>query len=182
MTTSSPSSLHRLIALVQQHRPAAQSVIVTAASNTDDATAAQHTSWDLLTAGLSHLADGGVNGENGLLTTAISRASLRSAPLASALGIAPPIFKLTTLVKPSHSAHAQAVFLARRMSEAVMGDIDKSTQMVARAMNADRSIDTGTRSYFSQLADVHRRQCQTLLLLIDRLPPPQPHRGGSFRF
>lgn len=165
-------SLHRLISLTHQHRPPSATTLITTADTNHDSALAQQTSWDLLGRGLAHLADGGINGANGMLTTAISRASLRSAPVASALGIAAPMFKLTVTVTPCHDTHAQAVFLARRMTEAVLADIDTSALLIERALRADKMIDTGTRDYFNQLVDVHQRQCETLLVMIDRLPPP----------
>ena len=165
------STLHRLISLTHQHRPQTTSLIITPEKHSDVA-AAQQTSWDLLTGGLTHLADGGINQDHGMLTTAITRASLRSAPVASALGIAAPVFKLVASVTPCHDEYAQDLFLARRMTEAVMADIEISTPMIERALLADKSIDTGTRHYFSQLASTHQRQCETLLVMIERLPPP----------
>lgn len=171
-------SLRRLIDLAMARRVAHAATLFTSASATDDHTA-QTTSWDLLAAGLDHLCNGGINGAHGLLTTAISRASLRSAPIASALGIAAPVYELTVAVTPCHDAHAQAVFLARRMTEAVMHDIDVSAPVITRALESDRIIGHATRHYFVQLAQAHRRQCETLMLLIDRLPPPQPARGSA---
>lgn len=170
-------SLHRLISLTQQHRPASPQLILSA-DPSHDSTLAQHTSWDLLGSGLVHLADGGIGGASGMLTTAISRASLRSAPVASALGIAAPVFKLTATATPCHDAHTQAVFLARRMTEAVMADIDTSAPLIDRALRADKAIDAGTRDYFNRLVDVHHRQCEALLVMIDRLPPP-PAQGKT---
>lgn len=172
------SSLHRLIRLTHEQRPRDSALLITTATAADDSALAARTSWDLLERGLSHLAQGGINGASGMLTTAISHASLRSAPVASALGIAPPVFKLTAAVTPCHDAHAQAVFLARRMTEAVLADIDTSAPMIDRALRGDKTIDSGTRDYFNQLVDTHHRQCETLLVMIDRLPPP-PAQGSA---
>lgn len=172
-------SLRHLINLAAQRKVQSGATLITTTSATDDS-AAKNTSWDLLAAGLSHLCDGGINGAYGLLTTAVSRASLRSAPIASALGITPPVYELAVAVTPCHEAHAQAVFLSRRMTEAVMHDIDTSAPVIERALEADKMIDRSTRHYFAQLAQTHRRQCETLLIMIDRLPPPpQPARGTT---
>lgn len=177
-TNARNPSLHRLISLTHQHRPLSATTLIITADTARGSALAQQTSWDLLASGLAHLADGGINGAGGMLTTAITRASLRSAPVASALGIAAPVFKQTVTVAPCHDTHAQAVFLARRMTEAVMADIDTSAPLIDRALRADKMIDAGTRGYFNQLVDAHQRQCETLLVMIDRLPPP-PVQGNT---
>lgn len=175
-------SLHALIRLIDQHRPAPSATILLSANDASD-NAASTTSWELLRAGIAHLADGGINGQMGALTTAVTRASLRSAPLASALGVPAPVFKQIAVVSPCHDAHAEAVFFARRMTEAVLSDIDTSVPMIERVLAADKNIDSTTRSYFNQLASLHQRQCETLMLLIDRLPPPpKPAQAKGFSF
>lgn len=182
MTVSrTAASLHDLIRLLDRHRPPV--VLASAQDDPADDTAARRTSWELLCAGLSHLADGGRNGQMGALTAAVSRASLRSAPLASALGIPAPVFALTTDIGPCHTSHAQAVFFARRMTEAVISDIDVSAPIIARALAADSTVSSAAgRAYFDQLCTLHRRHGETVLLMIDRLPPPESARDKNFSF
>lgn len=171
-------SLRRLIALTQQHTPQNTTGLITHSHAPSANDAAKATSWDLLVAGLSHLVDGGINGAGGTLTTAVSRASLRSTPLASALGIPSPTFALVSDLMPCHEEHAGDVFVARRMTEAVIADIDVSTPLITRALTADAMIDRGTRDYFCRLPDIHRQSCELLLVMIDRLPPPASARNG----
>ncbi len=174
------ASLYHLVVMAQrQTPPRTGGVIVAPAGDGASDTAAERTSWELLTQGLSHLYEGGRTQPHGLLTTAISRASLRNAPVASALGVTAPVFELISTVTPCHEAHAQALFLARRMTEAVMHDIDTSMTVINRALAADRMVDRGTRAYVAQLAEMHHRHCEKLLVMIDRLPPPPRTQGPS---
>ncbi len=170
------ASLHALISAGQRHRDdTAGGVILPASMDaTADTHAARRASWDLLISGLQHLADGGRQGAAGSLTTAVTRASLRNAPLASALGIPAPVFTLTTDITPCHDAHAEAQFLARRMAEAVQADIPASIPLIERALAAHTDLPAQINGYFTQLAIMHDRQCETLMLLIDRLPRPAP--------
>lgn len=179
MTVSrTAASLHHLIRLLDRHRPPV--VLASAQDDPADDTAARRTSWELLCAGLFHLADGGRNGQMGALTIAVSRASLRSTPLASALGIPASVFALTADIGPCHTSHAQAVFFARRMTEAVISDIDVSAPIIARALTADSMVSNAGRTYFDQLCTLHRRHGETVLLMIDRLPPPETARDKGF--
>lgn len=178
------ATLYNLISLTNRQRPQGGGIILSATDESSLDINAQNTSWDLLAGGLAHLADGGVNGEAGQLTAAVTKASLRSAPLAAALGIAPPVFKQTAVMSPRHDAHAEAVFLARRMTEAVAADITTSQDALMRNLVANTNVGDDIYRFFERLSAAHARQCDQLMVMIDRMPAPAPKNdsGGKFKF
>lgn len=100
---------------------------------------AERESWQLISSAIQHLKEGGPvigkkDGEPlrapGLLTTAISKASLRHSSLAASLGIPVPRFEQMISSISHDDGHAEAYFLCRRLIEAASNDITKSEQMI----------------------------------------------------
>lgn len=146
---------------------------------------ANHESWSLLRAGIAHLHAGAPDGTTGSLTQALTKASLRSSALAAGLGLQPPQFKQVKHLQPEHQGHAQAVFFARRLTEALAVDTPKSHNLIIRALHAkpihdisaDAAIEKLIRSenirFFNKLAECHRANTETLREMVDTLPPPK---------
>jgi hypothetical protein len=91
---------------------------------------AEREAWSLLGKGLRHLKSGAPGGKPGLFTEAVSRASLRNAPLAASYNVAVPKFESVYINLEFDSGAAEAVFYARRLLEALEADRDKSTQIL----------------------------------------------------
>jgi hypothetical protein len=100
---------------------------------------AERESWLLISSAVQHLKEGGpVIGEEegkairapGLLTTALSKASLRHSSLASSLGVAVPQFEQTLLSVAYDNGNDEAYFLCKRLIEATAGDIAESEKII----------------------------------------------------
>lgn len=144
---------------------------------------AQRESWTLLRAGVAHLCDGGPGKQPGMLTTAVSKASLRSAALSASIGVAAPVFELAYDMTPKEDGHAEAVFHLKRMTEAVENDIERSVSLIRQILVSPdkRPYITMTKDvlrqniiFFENLHKAHASSCGSLMEMIKNLKPPRP--------
>lgn len=131
-------TLDLVLGLIEGRLTAFPAVILETPS-TPSTHGAQREAWQLLAAGVTHLKEGGPvidikDGKPvhapGLLTTALSKASLRSSALAASLGIPAPRFEQMLLTATYDSGHDEAYFLCKRLVEATLEDTTKSEQMI----------------------------------------------------
>jgi hypothetical protein len=109
--------------------------------------AADREVWSLFRNGLIHLKEGGVNGQAGMITAALTKTSLRSTALASSLGVQPPHFEPLPHAVTYKTGYEEAVFFMTRLIEAAKGDLDKSRQMIRQKIRtADPSAAFGMLS------------------------------------
>lgn len=126
-------------------------------------------SWHLLRAGLDHLAEGAPCQQAGSLTLAVSKASLRSSSLAATLAVPAPVFAAVTVPQPCHADDRDAaLFITRRLCEATLSDIDKSTDILARAIQIRRDtqdipgLEQEMAGLLDQLSAKHYQHCTLL--------------------
>lgn len=149
----------------------------------------------LLRHGFAHLRDGAPGGQPGSLTQALSHASLRSAPLAAAIGLQAPQFEQVAFTALCTSGFEEAVFFSRRLVEAAEADFDVSKKLMQRAVHGARSDanpllqDAQFRKQvalsLNTLIEAYGRTLGSVALAIDSLRPPSapsgkpaPGRGG----
>lgn len=123
----------RILTLIQGHidaLPVGVSLITTL-SPSDARDAATRDVWTLFRKGVQHLKNGGQLDSPGSFGEAISKASLRSTPMAATLGVKPPKFDEVYYHEIEFdSGAAEAVWRTNRMVEALEADAPKSQQMV----------------------------------------------------
>lgn len=134
-------TMDRILAIVQSRLDAeAPPKIVLDLRVISPATAGQSAAreaWSLLAQGLRHLKDGGPQGQQGLITEALSKASLRNTALSASLGIRQPKFTQMLFSVPFRSGFETALFYSRRLIEAAEGDIGKSRQIIQQKIYAE---------------------------------------------
>lgn len=108
-------------------------------------------SWTLIAQGLKHLKDGGPSGTPGMITSALTKSSLRSCALASSLGIKAPQFEPLPFEVNYKTGREEALFFATRLIDAVEGDISKSRQLIHQKIMTGNL--TGFYGNTSELAD-----------------------------
>lgn len=84
--------------------------------------------------GIQHLKSGGQLDGPGSFAEAVSKASLRSANIASTLGVKPPRFEENYYNVEFDSGAAEAVWRSRRLLEAVEADAEKSKQFIRQRL------------------------------------------------
>ena len=123
----------RILNLVQGHINALKLPVagsLTTLSPSDARDAAERDVWSLFRAAIQHLKNGGQMNQPGLFSEAVSKASLRSTPMAMTLGVKPPKYEENYLMVEFDSGAAEAYWRSRRMLEAAAADADKSKQLM----------------------------------------------------
>jgi hypothetical protein len=131
------ASYDRILAVVKTHIDALTppfTADISVLSPSDAKDAAERSVWLLFQRGIAHLKNGGQMDQPGLFSEAVSRASLRSAPISATLGIAPPKFQDNYLNLEFDGGAAEAVFRCQRMLEAVAADAPKSQQLIRQKL------------------------------------------------
>lgn len=127
----------RILSLVQRHidaTPAEMIVDLGLVSPSRARDAAERDVWKLFQNGIRHLKDGGQLDAPGSFAGAVTKTSLRSAPMASTLGVKPPQFDENYFDIEFDSGAAEAVFRSRRLMEAVTADASKSQQLIRQKL------------------------------------------------
>lgn len=121
--------------------------------------------WTLLEAGVFHLQCGAPDGQPGTLAEALSRASLRAAPLAAALGVKPPQFEPILLPARPAAGDEAAGFLCRKLLDAAEEDFPKSRKVLQQKILAEKP-GNGLKEHmaiaFDALTEAYPRACADL--------------------
>lgn len=130
--------------------------------------------WSLFLNGIRHLKDGAPDSQPGAMTEALSRTSLRSSPLAAALGIRPPQFEPIYFSIDYTTGAEAALFLCRRLVEAAETDFPKSRQLIQQKILAEKpAMDTLKEQMalsFDVLAGMYVNVCGELKSTLSLLP------------
>ncbi|TAL30440.1 MAG: hypothetical protein EPN97_12500 [Alphaproteobacteria bacterium] len=127
----------RILSLVQRHIdaiPVEMTLDLSLISPSKARDAAERDVWKLFQSGIRHLKNGGQMDAPGSFAGAVTRASLRNAPMASTLGVKPPQFDENYVDIEFDSGAAEAVFRSRRLMEAVTADAPKSQQLIRQKL------------------------------------------------
>lgn len=127
------SAYDRILKQVQGHIDALTppiTALITTLEPSNARDAAERDIWTLFRNGIQHLKDGGQLGAPGSFGEAISKASLRSAPISVTLGVKPPKFDENYINVEFDSGASEAVWRCRRMLEALEADAAKSKQVM----------------------------------------------------
>jgi hypothetical protein len=127
----------RILGVVQKHidsleAPLTVSLVAISPSAARDT--AEREVWKLFHNGIQHLKDGGQKNSAGSFAEAVSKASLRSAPMAATLGVKPPKFDENYYNVQFDSGAAEAWWRSRRLLEAVASDAPKSHQLIRQKL------------------------------------------------
>ncbi|MDE2337309.1 MAG: hypothetical protein KGL10_08350 [Alphaproteobacteria bacterium] len=129
--------------------------------------------WTLFHGGIRHLKNGAPDGGPGTMTEAISRVSLRAAPLAAALGIPPPHFEQVLLGVDYADGRAAAFSLCRHLIGAAENDFPKSRQIIQQKILAEKppvdEVKEQMALSFGVLAETYLRACGEMKEELDRL-------------
>ena len=126
------AAFDRILTLVQSHIDAIPVGInlISSLSPGDARDAAERDVWSLFRNGIQHLKDGGQKDAPGSFGEAISKASLRSGPMAATLGVKPPQFIENYYDVEFDTGASEAVWRCQRLLEALAADAPKSQQLV----------------------------------------------------
>lgn len=104
---------------------------------------AMRESWRLFQNGIRHLKNGAPGGEPGSLPGALEKITVRRSSLASGLGVKPPAFEASDefSVPEFESGREEALFFARRLVEAAMGDLEKSRKTIGNGLATQNPAD-----------------------------------------
>lgn len=86
--------------------------------------------WSLLANGIRHLRDGAPGGGAGSMTSALTKASLRSSSLAASIGVTPPEFQKMYFEVDYSTGHEAALSDCKHLIEAAESDLPKSRQII----------------------------------------------------
>lgn len=139
----------RILALVQRHidaTPAEMIVNLGLVSPSAARDAAERDVWKLFQSGIRHLKNGGQMDAPGSFGGAVTKASLRSAPMASTLGVKPPQFEENYFDITFDTGAAEAVFLSRRLLEAVASDAPRSQQLIRQKLGFTAPLSSPDKS------------------------------------
>ncbi|MEZ0224661.1 MAG: hypothetical protein ACAH83_08920 [Alphaproteobacteria bacterium] len=127
------AAFDRILSLVQRHIdaiPIEMTVNLGLVSPSKARDAAERDVWTLFKSGIQHLKDGGQRNTAGSFANAVTKASLRSAPMAAVLGVRPPKFDENYYDVEFDSGAAEAVFFSRRLLEAAAADAPQSQKFI----------------------------------------------------
>jgi hypothetical protein len=127
----------RILSLVQRHIdaiPIEMTIDLSLISPSKARDAAERDVWKLFLSGIQHLKNGGQMNDAGSFANAVSKASMRNAPMAATLGLKPPQFEENYFAVDFDSGAAEAVFLSRRLLEAAASDAPKSQQLIRQKL------------------------------------------------
>lgn len=99
---------------------------------------AERESWQLLKNGLQHLKEWAPGREPGSITTALTKASLRSSAMAASLGVLPPRFADVDYEKKPLEPKQEALFIADQLVTISMNNVRKSHDVIAKAITEDK--------------------------------------------
>lgn len=99
---------------------------------------AERAAWQLLLRGILHLKNGAPDGGAGSMAEALSRASLRSSPLAASLGIRPPQFEQMPFPADFTDGAEAARFLCRELAKAARQDLPRSKDLMTKRIFAEK--------------------------------------------
>lgn len=92
---------------------------------------AQFEIWGLIAAGITHLKSGGPQGTFGMMSSALSKASLRSSTLASSLGVSAPVFEPILLPADYKNGFGAARQHVMDMMSMALHDFKKSREIMS---------------------------------------------------
>jgi hypothetical protein len=127
------AAFDRILSLVQRHIdaiPVEMTVNLGLVSPSKARDAAERDVWTLFKSGIQHLKDGGQMNAAGSFSTAVTKACLRSAPMATVLGVRAPRFEENYYDVEFDTGAAEAVFFSRRLLEAVAADAPQSQKFI----------------------------------------------------
>ena len=99
--------------------------------------------WQLYSNAITYLKNGAPQNKPGSLAEAVSRASVRNAPLAAGLGIRPPVYHMTAglEIPPQKSGRLDALFHVKRLLEASLEDLGYSRRMISGGLAAHNPVE-----------------------------------------
>ena len=100
-------------------------------------------SWNMIEKGVRHLMDGGPAGTPGLFNAALSKMSLRSSPLAQALGVKKLPFEDENVIALYHDGFTAAFSPVKRLLEAAIHDARDSKRLIATAVENNENARLG---------------------------------------
>lgn len=162
--------LERILSLVEPRLNSASPAIITdfrsMALSGDDA---RKEAWALLYAAIHHLKDGAPGHQPGSMAGALSKISLRSSALASAIGVKPPQFEHMLFGADYADGQEAALFLTQRLIEAAEGDISKSRQIISQKILMQRPelTESFARSSRNDIAALKQQMGQSLEMLLE---------------
>jgi len=160
------TAFHRVIAHIDAQLHQATPVVVVDLQEKSPQTLRANASseaWSLFLNGIRHLHNGAPDGQPGSMHEALSRVSLRSSPLAAALGVSPPHFEPIYFSVDYTTGAEATLFLCRRLIEAAEADFPKSRTLIQQKILAEKPSMNALKEQmamsFDVLARVYEKVC-----------------------
>jgi hypothetical protein len=125
------------------------------------ATAGSFEAWALIIGGLKHMKEGAPGAKPGMITTALTKASMRSSSLAASLGIMPPRYEFRPYEVRYKDGREQGLGQCAYMVYTLAEDAEKSDQLIKKSLRTQtlipafvaQSSDQELKKYFSDVRE-----------------------------
>jgi len=143
---------------------------------------AKRESFSLFLQSVSHLKSGAPDNRMGLMTTAASKASLRSSSLAASIGVTPPEFEQIYFSIDYKNGYEAAVFFCDKLFNVAEGDFQTSKSVIYKKISDDKADDILKKQIafsFNVLSETYLSICNELKYRLKYIEPPIDPKPSS---